>query len=70
MTAYIVEIILFIIGVFCAYGLVLIKDTRDQLVELNTGFATMSQWMIDKEKFDKQVYKELDRRLSAVEPKK
>jgi len=69
MTEYTVEIILFAIGILCAYGLTIIKDTRDQMVEMNTGMARMNQWMEDKKEFDKHIYKEFNRRIEALETK-
>ena len=69
MTHYIVEIILFIIGVLCAYGLTIIKDTRDQMVEMNTGMARMNQWIKDKKELDQHIYDELNRRIAILEAK-
>lgn len=69
MTAYMVEIILSVIGLLCAYGLTLIRDTRDQMVKMNTGMTRMTQWMEDKKELDKYVYQEFNRRLEALEAK-
>ena len=69
MTAYIVEIILFVIGVLCAYGLTLIKDTRNEMVKLNTGMARMNQWVEDKKELDERTYQDLNRRIEALEKK-
>ena len=68
-TEYIVEAILIVIGVLCAYGLTLIKDTRDQMVEMNTGMTRMNQRMADKKELDTHIYKEFNRRLEALETK-
>ena len=69
MINYVIEIILFVIGILCSYGLTLIKDTRDQMIEMNTGLTRMNQWMEDKKEFDKHIYTEFNRRIEALETK-